>query len=52
MGKKLTSEEFINICKSRHGDKYDYSKVQFINKNKKYFQKLQKNILHLVHFQD
>lgn len=25
MGKKLTSEEFISICKSRHGDKYDYS---------------------------
>jgi len=28
---RLTTEEFINNAKSVHGDKYDYSKVDYIN---------------------
>jgi hypothetical protein len=32
---KLTNDEFINKAKSIHGDKYDYSKVNYVNiKNK------------------
>lgn len=31
MSKKLTQEEFINRAKSIHGDKYDYSLVQYKN---------------------
>ena len=31
MGKKLTTEEFIIKAKEVHGDKYDYSKVNYIN---------------------
>lgn len=27
----LTKEEFINRAKEKHGDKYDYSKVEYIN---------------------
>ena len=30
-GKKLTKEEFIERARSIHGDKYDYSKVEYIN---------------------
>ena len=30
--KKLTTEEWINKAKSIHGDKYDYSKVNYVNK--------------------
>ena len=29
---KLTTEEFINKAKDVHGDKYDYSKVEYINR--------------------
>jgi len=29
--KKLTTEKFIQKAKEIHGDKYDYSKVNFIN---------------------
>ena len=29
--KKLTTEEFINRAKEKHGDKYDYSKVEYHN---------------------
>lgn len=29
--KRLTNEEFITISKEVHGDKYDYSKVNYIN---------------------
>ena len=29
MGKKLTTEEFIKRAKEIHGDKYDYSKVEY-----------------------
>jgi hypothetical protein len=29
--KKLTQEEFINKCKSIHGDKFDYSKIIYKN---------------------
>ena len=35
MGKKLTKEEFINRAKEIHGDKYDYSKVNYVNKRTK-----------------
>jgi len=35
MGKKLTSEEFISICKSKHGDKYDYSVMEYKNSSNK-----------------
>lgn len=31
MPKKLTTEEFIEKSKAVHGDKYDYSKVKYVN---------------------
>lgn len=31
MSKKLTTQEFIERAKQIHGDKYDYSKTQYIN---------------------
>lgn len=31
MSKKLTTEEFIERAKKVHGDKYDYSKVEYVN---------------------
>lgn len=31
MSKKLTKDEFIKKAKEIHGDKYDYSKVNYIN---------------------
>ena len=31
MPKKLTKEEFIKKSKEKHGDKYDYSKVEYVN---------------------
>ena len=31
MSKKLSLEEFIEKAKEIHGDKYDYSKVEYIN---------------------
>ena len=33
--KKLTTEEFIAKAKEIHGDKYDYSKVEYVNANTK-----------------
>ena len=33
--KKLTTEEFIKKSKAIHGDKYDYSKVEYINNHTK-----------------
>ena len=30
---KYTTEEFIEMAKNIHGDKYDYSKVEYINRN-------------------
>ena len=33
--KKLTTEEFINKAKDIHGDKYDYSKVEYVNNKTK-----------------
>ena len=33
--KKLTKEDFITKAKEIHGDKYDYSKVEYINSEKK-----------------
>ena len=35
MRKKLTTEQFIEKAKKVHGDKYDYSKVNYINKHTK-----------------
>jgi hypothetical protein len=35
MPKKLTQEEFIKRSKAVHGNKYDYSKVNYINKTSK-----------------
>lgn len=35
MGKKLTQDEFICRAKEVHGDKYDYSKVEYINSTTK-----------------
>jgi len=29
--KKLTTEEFIKKAREVHGDKYDYSKVEYLN---------------------
>ena len=31
MGKKLTKEEFIDRAREIHGERYDYSKVEYIN---------------------
>ena len=31
MGKKKTTEQFIEKARKIHGDKYDYSKVEYIN---------------------
>ena len=33
--KKLTTEEFIGKARSIHGDKYDYSKVEYVNNSTK-----------------
>lgn len=35
MGKKLTTEEFIKRAREVHGDKYDYSKVEYDGSHKK-----------------
>ena len=35
MPKKLTTEEFIEKAKAVHGDKYDYSKVEYVNSHTK-----------------
>ena len=35
MGKKKTTEEFIEEAKRVHGDKYDYSNVVYVNNNTK-----------------
>lgn len=35
MGKRLTNEEFIERARLVHGDKYDYSKVEYVNYNTK-----------------
>ena len=35
MPRKLTQEEFIKRAREVHGDKYDYSKVEYINANSK-----------------
>ena len=35
MGKKLTKDEFIERAKKIHGDKYDYSKVEYVNNSTK-----------------
>ena len=32
---KLTNEEFIEICKQKHNNKYDYSKTNYINSQTK-----------------
>ena len=33
--KKTTTEEFIERARKVHGDKYDYSKVEYINSRTK-----------------
>lgn len=35
MGGNLTTEEFIQRARKIHGDKYDYSKVEYVNTNSK-----------------
>lgn len=35
MGKRISQEEFIRRAKEIHGDKYDYSKVEYISTTKK-----------------
>lgn len=35
MSKKLTTEEFVQKARQVHGDKYDYSKVEYINNHTK-----------------
>lgn len=35
MGKRLTKEEFIKRAKLIHGDRYDYSKVNYVNNSTK-----------------
>ncbi len=34
-GKNKTTDTFIKLAKSVHGDKYDYSKVEYVNANSK-----------------
>ena len=33
MGKRITKEEFIERSKQKHGNKYDYSLVEYVNSN-------------------
>ncbi len=33
--KKLTNEQFIERAKEIHGNKYDYSKIEYVNQNTK-----------------
>ena len=33
--KKVTTEDFIKKAREIHGDKYDYSKVEYIKRNQK-----------------
>ena len=35
MGKRLTTEEFIEKARQVHGDKYDYSKVEYVSNSTK-----------------
>lgn len=35
MSKKITTEDFIGQAKKTHGNKYDYSKTEYIGANKK-----------------
>lgn len=35
MGKKLTTQEFIEKARNIHGDKYDYSNVEYVNNKTK-----------------
>lgn len=35
MAKKLTTEEFISLARNVHGDKYGYSKTEYVNKRTK-----------------
>ena len=35
MGKKLTTEQFVNYAKTIHGDKYNYSLVEYVNAHTK-----------------
>lgn len=35
MPKKITTEQFIEKARKIHGDKYDYSKVEYTKANKK-----------------
>ena len=35
MGKKITTAEFIERARDVHGDKYDYSKVNYVNRRTK-----------------
>jgi hypothetical protein len=35
MSKKLTTEEFIKRAKKVHGNKYNYSKVEYVNSSTK-----------------
>jgi len=34
-GKNLTKEDFIKLAREKYGDKYDYSKVEYINQTTK-----------------
>ena len=38
--KRLTTEEFIFRAKNVHGNKYDYSKVEYINNKNKSLYKM------------
>ena len=35
-GKKRTTDDFIRKAKEVHGDKYDYSEVDYVQSNKNY----------------
>ena len=35
MGRRLTTKEFIEKAKKKHGDKYDYSKVVYKSSREK-----------------
>ena len=33
--KKVTTEDFVKKAREIHGDKYDYSKVEYVKRNQK-----------------
>ena len=45
MAKRLTTAEFIEKAKKKHGNKYDYSKVEYINAKTKTKERCQGKVI-------